>query len=307
TPSAWTGMNFRTSPQPGREGRFSPILLFACLLVTNGVSQTHRFAGAGLFAAAAPTESGIEGAPLPAFHENIWFWIAAGFGLLLAGLIVLELKRRLSGSARFPARQSISDGSSSTISQTTYVNRGTDTGDEQPISAPPTETASADISFWRQRAMAAESRAERATAVVRAGLTPHLARMMKDQLVWTLMAQRSRMTSTQDTGAVLVAELEQRLEQIQSEFESRVETYEKRITELQCELETKSQLNKELLGATIDMAKKALNDVAVRHPNSPFASRRRSQQAVEEKKAKAVSPERLSFGDIMARRASKDR
>lgn len=300
-------MNFSTSPQPGREGRFGPILLFGCLLVTNGVSQTYGFADTGLFAAAAPTESSIERAPLPAFHEDIWFWIAAGFGILLAGLMALEIKRRLSGSARFPVRQSISDGSSSTVSQTTYVNRGTDASDEQPISAPPTETASADISFWRQRAMAAESRAERATAVVRAGLTPHLARMLKDQLVWTLMAQRNRMTSTQDTGAVMVAELEQRLEQIQSEFESRVETYEKRITELQRELETKSQLNRELLGATIDMAKKALNDVAVRHPNSPFASRHRSQQLVEERTAKAVPSEKLSFGDIMARRGAKDR
>jgi hypothetical protein len=300
-------MNFSTSPQPGREGRFGPILLFGCLLVTNGVSQTYGFAGARLFAAAAPTESGIERAPLPAFHQDIWFWVAAGFGILLVGLIALEIKRRLSGSARLPARQSISDGSSSTISQTTYVNRGTDASDEQPISAPPTETASADISFWRQRAMAAESRAERATAVVRAGLTPHLARMMKDQLVWTLMAQRNRMTSTQDTSAVMVAELEQRLEQIQSEFESRVETYEKRITELQRELETKSQLNRELLGATINMAKKALNDVAVRHPNSPFASRHRRRQPAEEKSAKAVPSEKLSFGDIMARRGSKDR
>jgi hypothetical protein len=299
-------MNFSTSPQPGREGRFGPILLFACLLVTNGVSQTHSFAGADLFAAAGPAES-IERAPLPAFHEDIWFWVAAGFGILLVGLIVLEFKRRLSGSTRLPARQSISDGSSATISQTTYVNRGTDASDDEPISAPPTETASADISFWRQRAMAAESRAERATAVVRAGLTPHLARMMKDQLVWTLMAQRSRMVSTQDAGAVMVAELEQRLEQIQSEFESRVETYEKRITELQRELETKSQLNRELLGATIDMAKKALHDVAIRHPNSPFASRHRSQQSVEERSAKAVPQGKLSFGDIMARRASKDR
>ena len=300
-------MNFSTSPQPGREGRFGPILLFGCLLVTNGVSQTHSLADAGLFAAAAPTESGSERAAPPAFHEDIWFWIAAGFGILLVGLIVMEIRRRLSGSTRLPARQSISDGSSATISQTTYVNRGTAASDEEPISAPPTETASADTSFWRHRAMVAESRAERATAVVRAGLTPHLARMMKDQLVWTLMAQRSRMTSTQDTGAVMVAELEQRLEEIQAEFESRVETYEKRITELQRELETKSQLNRELLGATIDMAKKALHDVAVRHPNSPFASRHRIQQSIEERRAKAVPQGKLSFGDIMARRASKDR
>jgi len=143
--------------------------------------------------------------------------------------------------------------------------------------------------------------------VVRAGLAPHLARMMKDQLVWTLMAQRGRMASTHDASAMMVAELEQRLEQIQAEFESRVEMYEKRIAELERELETKSQLNQELLGATINMAKKALHAVAVRHPNSPFASRHRHQQSIEEKSVKAGLQGKLSFGDIMARRASKDR
>ena len=297
-------MNLRTSPRPGWSTRFGAILLFGCLFVTKTLSQTHTVVAAELPAAAVPPESPIQRAP---FHEDVWFRVAAGFGVLLFFLVTLEFKRRLAGGTRLPVRQSISEGSSATISQTTYVNQGTNAkDDEEPISAPPTETISLATSFWRQRAMTAESRAERATAVVRAGLTPHLARMMKDQLVWTLMAQRSRMASTQDAGAVMVAELEQRLEQIQSEFESRVETYEKRIAALQRELETKSQLNRELLGATIDMAKKALHDVAVRHPNSPFASRHR-QRAIEERSVKAGPQGKLSFGDIMARRASKDR
>jgi len=301
-------MNLRTSLRPGWLTRFGAILLFGCLFVTKAVSQTHTVVDADLPAAGAPPESLIERAPFPAFHEDVWFWVAAGFGVVLLVLVTLEFKRRRSGSTRLPVRQSISDASSATISQTTYVNQGTNAkDDEEPFSAPPTETISSDTSFWRQRAMAAESRAERATAVVRAGLTPHLARMMKDQLVWTLMAQRGRMASTQDAGAVMVSELEQRLEQIQSEFESRVETYEHRIAALQRELETKSQLNRELLGATIDMAKKALHDVAVRHPNSPFASRHRHQQAIEERSVKAGPQGKLSFGDIMARRASKDR
>jgi hypothetical protein len=289
--------------------RFGAIFLFGSLFVTQAVSQTHTVVDAVLPSAAVRPESPVERAPFHAHHEHLWFWVAAGFGVLLIVLVTSKLKRPRSGSKRLPVRQSISDGSSATISQTTYVNQGINAkDDEEPITAPRTQTISSDTSLWRQRAMAAESRAERATAVVRAGLTPHLARMMKNQLVWTLMAQHSRVACAQDAGAVMVAELEQRLEQIQSEFESRVETYERRIAALQRELESKSQLNKELLGATIDMAKKALHDVAVRHPNSPFASRHRQQQAIEERTVKAGGAHgKLSFGDIMARRASRDR
>jgi hypothetical protein len=47
--------------------------------------------------------------------------------------------------------------------------------------------------------------------------------------------------------------------------------------------------------------------VAVRRPNSPFASRYRQQQSIKEKSVKAGPQGKLSFGDIMARRASKDR
>ena len=151
-----------------------------------------------------------------------------------------------------------------------------------------------------------DQRAERASAVVRAGLTPHLARMMKDQLVWTLMAQRTHMVSTQEAGTAMVAELEQRLEQIRTEFESRVETYEKRITELERELETTSQINRELIEATIDMAKKAMHDVAVRQPDSPLAAKYLGQKTPEEGRPRSETKGRLSFGDIMARRASRD-
>jgi len=95
-----------------------------------------------------------------------------------------------------------------------------------PLAAAQTETTSSDALFWQERALAAEQRAAQATQVIRAGLTPHLARLMKDQLVWTLRTQRSQMVSAQGSAATLMAEMEQRLEQIQVEFESRVETYE---------------------------------------------------------------------------------
>jgi hypothetical protein len=279
--------------------------LVSWLWFSNAVSQTNPF---------LPSTDSLNGSPearsgpatSPMFGEDVWFLGALGFGILLAGLIAWRFRHALSGSSRRPARQSLSAGSSATVSQTSYFDQGAEPGpDAEPISTPPTETTSSDVAVWQQRALSAESRAERATAVVRAGLTPHLARMMKDQLVWTLMAQRTHMVSTQDVSAEMVSELEQRLELIQSEFESRVETYEKRIAELERELETKSQVNRELLGATIDMAKKAMQDVAIRRPNSPFAAKYLTQKP-EDEGARPGSNGKLSFGDIMARRVSRE-
>jgi cytochrome c-type biogenesis protein CcmH/NrfG len=108
----------------------------------------------------------------------------------------------------------------------------------------------------------------------------------------------------------MVAELEERLVKIQSDFESRVETYERRIAELERELESKSQVNNELLGATIHMAKKALQDVAERQPESSFSARQLAPAGAAEVKAPIRSKadeERFPFGDILARRASSER
>ena len=170
------------------------------------------------------------------------------------------------------------------------------------LTAAETETTSSDAFFWQERAMAAEQRAVRAAHLIRSGLTPHLARLMKDQLVWTLRAQRNEMVSAQDSAATLMTEMEQRLEQIQADFESRVGSYEERIAELEQELATRAEINRELIAARIDITRKALHDVALRHPNSPFASK----WLLPESAAPAAvgKHSKLSFRDIMSRRAS---
>jgi hypothetical protein len=247
-----------------------------------------------------------------ALFDNEWFWVAVALAVLLLAACALVAIRRQRARRRLLAQFSQSFGSSTSVSQTTYVDRGDKAEPEAEVfSAPPTETASSEDSYWEQRASAAERRAERATAVVRAGLTPHLARLLKDQLVWTLMAQRTQMVSTQSAGAGMLEELEQRLARIQTEFESRAESYEQRIAELEAELETRSEVNRELLGATIGMAKRAMQDVAERRPDFPFAAKYLIQKRAEVGTAVRTTgkdrEEKFPFGDILARRGPKGR
>ena len=170
-----------------------------------------------------------------------------------------------------------------------------------PLAAAQTETTSSDALFWQERALAAEQRAAQATQVIRAGITPHLARLMKDQLVWTLRTQRNQMVSAQGSAATAMAEMEQRLEQIRVDFESRVGTYEQRIAELEQELATKTEVNRELIACRIEMTRKALHGVALRHPNSPFAAKWLLPESISSAAASG-QPGRLSFRDIMSRR-----
>ena len=95
----------------------------------------------------------------------------------------------------------------------------------------------AEAEPWPSRAADAEKRAAQAAAVVRSGVVPHLARLMADKLVRSLLWQRTQFFENQRTTAVHVAELEQRLAQLQPKLQARLDAYEKRVTELEHELE----------------------------------------------------------------------
>src|SRR5256884_2775716 len=129
-----------------------------------------------------------------------------------------------------------------------------------------TSPAQSQIQFLKKRALAAEQRAERATELVRKGLIPHLARLMKDTLFYGVASQRAHLLKMQQTGAVQVAELEQRLVKIQSQLQGRLTAYERRIAELEKEVSNKDQANRELLAARIQMVKQTLEAVKSQAP-----------------------------------------
>jgi hypothetical protein len=120
---------------------------------------------------------------------------------------------------------------------------------------------------WEARSRRAELKAEQAVAVLRSELTPHLARIMKDRLVWTLMTQRSRWLSSHQANAERVVTLEHRLTAIQMQIQKQAEAYESRISELEQELSNKNAVTRELLKVRVMLARQTLD--AVRLDRAP--------------------------------------
>lgn len=104
---------------------------------------------------------------------------------------------------------------------------------------------------WQQRAIAAERRAEKAQSVIREGVISHLARWMSDTLVQKLLLQRAHLIETQQKAVTEVDKLGQRLDTIHTRMQGRLSVYEQRISELEKELDTKDEINRELIQAEI--------------------------------------------------------
>jgi 7TM-HD extracellular len=111
---------------------------------------------------------------------------------------------------------------------------------------------------WRERALAAEARAQKATAMLRASLLPHLARWMMNELVQRLLSQRSEIMTGQQKAEREVAELAARLEEVHAPLEDRLRAYEQRIAELETELAAKGEQNLDLIKAKIETTRKQL-------------------------------------------------
>jgi len=111
--------------------------------------------------------------------------------------------------------------------------------------------------YWKERALAAERRTEKTTEVLRAGAIP-LARSWLGKVARKLASQRAHLLETQQRAEHELAELEERLASVQAPLKERLKAYEERIAELQNDLSAKGKENRELIEATIAMAKKKL-------------------------------------------------
>lgn len=119
---------------------------------------------------------------------------------------------------------------------------------------------------WAERALAAEARAEKATALLRARLMPQMARWMMGELIQRLLAHRSDLVHSQQRAEDDVAELEKRLEKIHAPLAERLAAYEKRIAELERDLAAKGEENRELIEAKIELARKKLATERAKDP-----------------------------------------
>jgi hypothetical protein len=89
-------------------------------------------------------------------------------------------------------------------------------------------------------------------------LLPELTRWIRRSFLQKLLHSNAALTETQRQAALQVAELELRLAHIKGPLEERLKAYEQRIAELERELEARGAENRELLKATIKMARERL-------------------------------------------------
>jgi hypothetical protein len=107
---------------------------------------------------------------------------------------------------------------------------------------------------WRNRALLAEGKAERAHEAIRTGVLG----WMREKLFFTLSHQRAELLSVQQKAEAEMRELEQRLEQLHTPLQERIGAYEKRIEELERDLAAKGEENRKLIGARISVARQQL-------------------------------------------------
>ncbi len=111
---------------------------------------------------------------------------------------------------------------------------------------------------WQQRALEAEQQAEKLRAAARSGLFAHLSQWLSSALTMKLLSQRRLMLENQSKAISEMAEMEARLEKVHAPLNDRLAAYQRRITELEKELEARGQENRELLKAKIEIMRKQL-------------------------------------------------
>jgi hypothetical protein len=205
-------------------------------------------------------------APQPSSLNYQLLWLGTALGAIVALAISVSIlaRRRQLPAPRPPAL--LTAGGDIPTSYTVVV--GTMSAAE-PASAPPSaapaaqpvihveaaESTHTEAEVLRQRALAAERRADQAQAVVRAGLLPHLGQWLKQKLVRKLIADREQLLATQQAAAQKVRAVEERLSRIERQVRRQNDTYQARIEALTRELLTAKEENRELIRARIAQVK----------------------------------------------------
>lgn len=120
------------------------------------------------------------------------------------------------------------------------------------------ETTATSPDAWRQRALAAEALAAKQNQILDEKVGPELKEFAKQALVQGLYHQRNVLMETQLRAQQALAELETRLSELHLPVHERIHAYEKRIAELEKELETRGEEMRELTKATLLLVKQKL-------------------------------------------------
>jgi hypothetical protein len=146
-----------------------------------------------------------------------------------------------------------------------------------PISASPTtpgtaialsrggvSRASTDVNEddeqWKSRAMTAEALAAKQAQILHEKVGPELVEFAKDTLVQGLYKQRTALAQTQAAAQQALIDLEKRLADLDLPARDRLHAYEKRIAELEKDLETRNDEMRELTRATLLLMRKKMQE-----------------------------------------------
>jgi hypothetical protein len=192
-------------------------------------------------------------------------WVAALAGLValvaFAGILARRARRPV---PRPPALLTAGEDMPSSYTVVVGTRSATDVASARAPALPTAEpiihieapgTTQTQAEALRRRTLVAEERAERANAVIRAGLIPHLRQWLKQKLVRKLIADRAQMLETQQAATHKALAVEERLERIEQQFQRQNASYQTRIQELTRELIVAKEENRELIRARIAQVK----------------------------------------------------
>jgi hypothetical protein len=193
-----------------------------------------------------------------------------GFGTVIALMaVVWALARRKRGSSPgtpklLPVGADSDPGIPS--SYTVVVGTQSGTGPSSPAMSAPLPprpiihveapgTTHTEAQMLRRRALAAEERADRATAALRTGLLHHMSRWLKQKLVRKLFADRAQLLEAQRAATERVMTVEERLARIELQIQQQNQGYQNRIEVLTRELLAAKDENRDLIRAQIRQVK----------------------------------------------------
>jgi hypothetical protein len=211
----------------------------------------------------AATLASQKDASIPAAQSWTPWWVALiGGGALATVLLLLLAGRRLllpPAPVHALLPNSFDPGQQTTPSSFTVVLAPQSATGARPDPAAPgsaphrvfhvegpgtTQTQSA---VWQQRALAAEKRAEQAHAVIRRGLLPHLREWLKHFLFRKLITDRERLLEAQQAATRKALVVDERLARIEQQIKEQNLAYGRRIEDLECELASAKEENRELI------------------------------------------------------------
>lgn len=101
--------------------------------------------------------------------------------------------------------------------------------------------------------------------VIPDGLAAQLARELRDRVVQSLYSQREDLLRAEQSATLSVKQLEERLARLQPRILARIQSFEKRIAELEFQLAQKESENQDLIRARIDEVRSKLDAELARH------------------------------------------